>query len=104
MKTRLPQPEETSGAIAALLAVCALVCGLFGFGFYKLMQPVQFTNPGVAAYKLPPGTVITYPSAAQFTYNQPATLLPATTESLGEDAYQTTGRAIQAEPGPKHPL
>jgi hypothetical protein len=79
MKTRLPQPEETSGAIAALLAVCALVCGLFGFGFYKLMQPVQFTNPGVAAYKLPPGTVITYPSAAQFTYNQPATLLPATT-------------------------
>jgi len=88
MRNRLPQTEETSVTIAALLAFCALVCGLFGFGFYKLMQPVQFPNPGLAAYRT-------------FTQNQPATLLSSTNESLSDHSYETTGRAIQGEPGPQ---
>jgi hypothetical protein len=53
MSTRLPQAEVPSAAIATLLAVCTFVCGLFGFGFYKLMQAVQFPNPGLAAFKPP---------------------------------------------------
>jgi hypothetical protein len=84
--------------IATLLAVCALVCGLFGFGFYKLMQPVQFPNTGLAAFKPPPG-ITTYPSAAQFTHTQPATSLPTANESLNDNAYQTTGQTIQTKPG-----
>jgi hypothetical protein len=101
MRTRLPQAEDPGAAIATLLAVCALVCGLFGFGFYKLMEPVQFPNPGLAAYKPPQANIITYPSAAQITHNQPATLFPATNESLSDNAYGTTGRAIRTEPAPQ---
>jgi hypothetical protein len=98
MRTRFPQAEGSSAGIAALFAVCALVCGLFGVGFYKLMQPVKFPNPGLAAYKPPPATIITYPSAVQFTDSKPTRLLPATNESLNDNTYGTTGRAIQTEP------
>jgi hypothetical protein len=64
LRTRFPEAEGSSAAIAILLVVCALFCGLFGFGFYKLMQPVQFPNPGLASYKSL-GTVIPSPSTVQ---------------------------------------
>jgi hypothetical protein len=106
MRTRLPQTEETTVAIATLFAVCVLICGLLGFGFYKLMQPVQNPNPGLAAYNPPPSTVINYPPAAQLAYNQMRALLPETDSPASpphNDVYSkantedTTGRAIQAE-------
>jgi hypothetical protein len=70
MRTACVPTEETAVAIASLLTVCALVFGLLGFGFYKLMQPRQIPNPGLAAYKPPPATLIIYPPVAQWPYKQ----------------------------------
>jgi hypothetical protein len=99
MRTAYPPTEETSVAIAVLLAVCALVCGLLGFAFYKLLQPTQMPNPGLAAYKPPPATVMTYPPVAQLRYEQQAVPMSTTDQSSRDTPDETTGRAVQiAEP------
>jgi hypothetical protein len=99
MRTGYPQAEETTVAIATHLAFCALVCGLLVFGFYKLMQPTQRPNPGMAAYNPLPGTVINYPPATQFSYEPQAVPAAAADQPLGDTPDETTGRAVQiAEP------
>jgi hypothetical protein len=48
-----------------MVALCIHLCiycaaaACFGLGFYVLMQPSRSPNPGLAAYKPPPATVIT---------------------------------------------
>ena len=93
MRTRLPQAEKTGLAIATHFTVCAFLCGLAVFGFYKLMQPERNQNPGIAAYNPPPRTVINYP-VAQLKHKQTATSAPVPPT---DNADETTGRAIQAE-------
>jgi hypothetical protein len=81
MRTKgYPQTEDARVAIAFYLAVCMLVCGLFGFGFYNMFQPRQIPNPGLTAYKPPPATVITYAATAKFAYGEPAPSETATEE------------------------
>jgi len=41
--------------------MCCLVVGCFFIGLYELLQPERYANPGIAAYKPPPATVILYP-------------------------------------------
>ena len=51
------------GEIAALgihLIVYCAVGACFAFGLYALLQPSRTLNSGLAAYKPPPGTVVTY--------------------------------------------
>jgi hypothetical protein len=48
-------------ALGIHLCLYCAVAGGFGFGLYALFQPTRFPNPGIAAYKPPPGTVVTYP-------------------------------------------
>jgi hypothetical protein len=43
---------------------CVMV-GCFCMWFYELLQPERYPNPGVAAYKPPPATVILYPQRPQ---------------------------------------
>jgi hypothetical protein len=75
------------------------VCGLLGFAFYKLMQPTQIPNPGLAAYKPPPATVINYPPVAQLPYKQQAVPASTTDQSSRDTPDDTTGRTVQiAEP------
>ena len=78
MRTGYPHIKKTGTAIAIHLAVCMLVYGFFGFGFYKMFQPLQFPNPGLAAYKPPPATVITYAAMAKLIYGEPAPFETAT--------------------------
>ena len=59
MHARLHDYEETRIIIPTYLAVCVFICGVLGWGFYQFMQPAQYSNPGVAAYKAPPGLGIT---------------------------------------------
>ena len=80
MRTGYPHIKKTGTAIAIHLAVCMLVSGFFGFGFYKMFQPLQFPNPGLAAYKPPPATVITYAATAKLIYGEPAPFETATEE------------------------
>src|ERR1700719_2459120 len=80
MRTGYPHIKKTGAAIAVYLAVCMLVYGFFGFGFYKMFQSLQFPNPGLAAYKPPPATVITYAATAKLIYGEPAPFETATEE------------------------
>src|SRR4051794_17552372 len=53
------QQNGLAGALALHLGLYAFVAGCYGFGLYELLQPVRSHNPGLAAYKPPPATVIT---------------------------------------------
>jgi hypothetical protein len=58
----LPPQRYDDGLTAALcvhLCIYCAVAACFGLGFYVLMQPSRSPNPGLAAYKPPPATVIT---------------------------------------------
>jgi hypothetical protein len=87
-------PRQFSDGVAAAVGIhlclyCALA-GCFAFGFYALMQPTPYPNPGLAAYKPPPATVISYalpPRLANSIHEPPAS--PA----LGKPEPETTGRS-----------
>src|SRR5262249_55614380 len=72
-----------------------LVFGLLAFGFYKLMEPTQRPNYGLAAYKPPPATVITYPPEALSDVAR-VTLPPAAGQPPGEPAVETAARAAHS--------
>jgi hypothetical protein len=62
MRTRYRQTEQTGAAIALRLLLCMSACGLFGLCFFALFEPRHIANPGLAAYKPFPGTVIKHPA------------------------------------------
>ena len=96
--TGYPQTEETGVAIACHLAVCMFVYGFFGFGFYNMFQPLQFPNPGLAAYKPPPATVITYAATAKLIYGEPAPSETATEEPSHDAPDEATRAYASATP------
>src|SRR3954470_9662769 len=51
--------RSLAGGFALHLFLYLAVAGGLGFGLYELLQPVRSHNPGLAAYKPPPATVIT---------------------------------------------
>ena len=57
-KTRHQTGERIDGAAAGLLLAFAVVIGLFILWLYPLAQVRYGANPGLAAYKPPPATVI----------------------------------------------
>ena len=93
MRTRGLQPQDPTTAIASYLAFCALVCGLFVYGFYELMQPRQIVNVGLAAYKAPQGTVINNSPGPRFSHEP---LAPVTNDPWHDSPGDTTGRAVQS--------
>ena len=54
------QRDGLAGALAIHLCLYCAVGGCFAFGLHELLQPTRFVNPGIAAYKPPPATVIAY--------------------------------------------
>jgi hypothetical protein len=81
-------------ALALHLSLYSFVFGLFALWLYSLMAPKVVPNPGLAAYKSPPGTVISYdvPARLLAQHGQPPQLvdLPPTPA-----ADETTGRSVQ---------
>ena len=64
-----PQTERTAACIAVYLSFCMFVYGAFGYGFYRMFQPRHIPNPGLAAYRPFPATVMEYAGTAnRFTY------------------------------------
>jgi hypothetical protein len=51
-------------ALAVHLGTFCAVTACLAFALYELMQPIRSANPGLAAYKPPPGTVINLASPA----------------------------------------
>ncbi len=103
MRTRIHEYQETGIAIPTYLIVCISICGMLGWGFYQLMQPKQYANPGATAYKAPPGLGITSlpPTASRHERQLPT--VPNESD-LAQNAAETTGQSIQtAQPEPASP-
>lgn len=75
--------DGLAGALAIHLLIYCFVGGGFFFGLYELLQPTRFNNPGITAYKPPPGTVIAYGSSSALPRPSEATIpQPIVTEDL----------------------
>jgi hypothetical protein len=85
MRARLHDYEETRVIIPTYLTFCVFICGVLGWGFFQLMQPAQYPNPGIAVYEAPPGIGIT--SLPPRVQNE---------SDLEHPADETTGRATQS--------
>ena len=53
-------PDGVTAALAEHFCMYCAGAGCIAFALYHLMQPTQLANPGLAAYKPPPRTAITY--------------------------------------------
>ena len=61
-------PRSTGASITLYHAFCMLVYGLFAFGLYKMHQPRQIANLGLAAYKAPVAAVRGYDPTERVAY------------------------------------
>ena len=77
-------------ALAIYAVVCCAVTVCLALGLYELMQPRRFANPGLAAYKPPPGTVINLVGVAP-----PAPAPESTTGSIEPPAPEITTASIE---------
>jgi hypothetical protein len=90
--------KQTSGvraAVAIHLGVYCAVAGCFAYGLHALLEPLQLANPGVSAYKPPPGTVITYVPA-----HSQATPLPVAETEPEPQPEPVTTATTKATPAP----
>src|SRR5438477_922858 len=73
--------------LALYTFICCGVGGGLVVSLYALMQPTRIGNPGIAAYKPPPGTVLTLDSSApRATFAEPL-------RRASEPALQTVGQS-----------
>ena len=85
--------RHIDGAAVALAIYVAICCGIpvcLALGLYELMQPMRTSNPGLAAYKPPPGTVIDFATPTR-PLSVPETLpvvIEPTVETIAEPAPQ----------------
>ena len=100
--TGYPQTERTEACIAVYLSFCMFVYGAFGFGFYRMFQPRHIPNPGLAAYRPFPATVMEYAGTAnRFTYAEAAPPESASDElSPGRVAQVAASAASPVAPMP----
>jgi hypothetical protein len=108
----LPSRRYSHDGVAAALCIhlsiycAAAVC--FGFGFYEFMQPSFSPNPGLAAYKPPPATVISYELPARLKRDPGGNAMPVMIRAETETdarathapASETTTRATLQPPSP----
>jgi hypothetical protein len=95
--------RRRSGALIFHLCLYCGVAACLAFGLYALFQPSHRINPGLAAYKPPPATVIDYGHPIvrpQLAFVQPA----ASADPLTPEP-ETTGRSSPApQPDVSDPL
>jgi hypothetical protein len=102
------QGDGLAGALAIHLCIYCFVGGCFAFGLYELLQPTRSINPGLAAYKPPPATVISYgTSSSQAAPSYPVPMEPVAAAALLTPEPETTGRSMplpeQARDTPSRP-
>ena len=88
---RQHERDGLAGALALQLLAYCVVGGCGALGLYELLQPTRSTNPGLAAYKPPPATVIRF--GASPSYPIPAEPVVAGAPLLTSEP-ETTGRSI----------
>jgi hypothetical protein len=87
--------EENSAGLGIPVAVYLTVLGLLALWFYSLFQPQYVHNPGLAAYKPPPATVIAEMPARLLAQHSQATP-PAEIESPAEEPTPTV--VVESKP------
>src|SRR5215813_12736082 len=83
------EPDGVGVALAEHLCMYCAGAGLIAFALYYAMQPTRVANPGLAAYKPPPRTVMTY--TVPLTFEREATTPAAAAsepETVGASAPQ----------------
>jgi hypothetical protein len=101
---RRSSDEDPDGVAVALAKHLCMYCagaGLIAFALYHAMQPTRVANPGLAAYKPPPRTVMTY--TVPLTFEREATTPAAAAsepETVGASAPQLR-EAKKAKPQAK---
>ena len=91
------QRDGLADALAIHLCTYCAVAGCFAFALYELLQPTRNNNPGLAAYKPPPATVITGGLPSRLATSPPATVTqPAASADLITAEPETTGRSTRA--------
>jgi hypothetical protein len=83
-----------AGAAAITLGLYVGVGGCFAAGLYWLLQPRVIANPGLAAYKPPPKTMVTYAGSPGAWTPPPPTVVAATTDG---DVVEITAAAPKTE-------
>ena len=88
--------EGNSAGLGIPVAVYLTVLGLLVLWFYSLFQPQYIHNPGLAAYKPPPATVIAEMPARLLAQHSQATP-PAEIESPADEP---TPKVVESKPEP----
>ena len=81
-------PDGVAVGLAEHFSMYCAGAGLIAFVLYHSMQPTRVVNPGLAAYKPPPRTVITYAAPLKFEREAitPAALAAPELETVGASA------------------
>src|SRR5215469_8800559 len=90
---RRSSEEDPDGVAVALAEHLCMYCagaGLIAFALYYAMQPTRVANPGLAAYRPPPRTVMTYTVPLTFEREAitPAAVPASEPETVGASAPQ----------------
>jgi hypothetical protein len=97
--------DGVAGALAIHLCLYLAVAAGFAFGLYELLQPARFPNPGLAAYKPPPATLVIPRRASNLTSPQSADLSePLVISTTAATELDTDGRSMPQAPISETPL
>ena len=99
---RRASEEDPDGVAVALAEHLCMYCagaGLIAFALYYAMQPTHVANPGLAAYKPPPRTAMTY--TVPLTFEREATTPAAAAASEPETVGASLPEVKKAKPQAK---
>ena len=99
---RRSSEEDPDGVAVGLAEHLCMYCagaGLIAFALYYAMQPTRVANPGLAAYKPPPRTVMTY--TVPLTFEREATTPAAAAAPEPETVGASLPEAKKAKPQSK---
>jgi hypothetical protein len=92
-----------AAALGIHLCLYCAVAACFAVGFYALLQPSRFPNPGLAAYKPPPGTIVAYVQLRPSRNDVAALAVPIAPAGLTQPEPETTGRSTSQAQEPASP-
>jgi hypothetical protein len=98
--------QQDNGVGAGLgfhLCLYCAVAACFAVGFYALLQPVRVPNPGLAAFKPLPGTIVTYVQLPPSRKDVAALAAPIAPAVLTQPELETTGGATSQAQEPASP-
>src|SRR5262245_54228997 len=94
----MPCGRIDGASVGVPLALYMLVLGLLAFWFHSLLQPQYVANPGLAAYKPPPGTVMGEAPPVRLLAHHWQAPPHAEIESAAEEAKTTVVAVVESDP------